>query len=234
MTRSIRLFPLLLPALLAGAASAAPYVMQGVVRDAAGRPLAGVRVGADNTYFDGTELWTVTDPQGRYRLDLKGTMGAWQPVARLKRVYHGETFDLALQADNDAPFGGKDGATRNFTLLVSGKSRQGGLYGARFYAQMGFSSDGDIVDNDDLVVTLTPRGPLLDGSPGKTLSFRYREAPLDVPLGRYAVTARLASGDRPVFVRARGGSYAPSAVVDVQYVAGTGHVLSVDVIHPRK
>lgn len=237
--KTLKTLPLLLAAaLLAGGTHAAsgkptPWIMQGLVRNAAGQPLAGVRVGADNQYFDGSEMWTVTDEKGRYRLDLKGTMGSWQAVARVKRTYHGRAIDMTLEPDNDAPFGGKDGAVRNFTWRISGQTPDGGLYGASFYAQNGFESEGELVEYGDLEVTLTPEGPLLDGSRGKTIKVKYTAPLRDVPLGQYRVTARSLSGTGPVWVRAKGGEYAPSAVVNLQYQAGTGEVLSVDVIRPR-
>ncbi|PYE55410.1 carboxypeptidase-like regulatory domain-containing protein [Deinococcus yavapaiensis] len=233
------MLPLLFAALLAGGTLAAsnvkptPWVMQGVVRNAAGQPIPGVSVGADNTYFDGSEMWTVTDAQGRYKLDLKNTMGAWQAVARIKRKYADRQIDMTLEPDDTRPFGGKDGAIRNFTWRVSGKTPGGGLYGASFYAMNGFESEGDLVEYGDLEVTLTPVGALLDGSKGKAITVKYTAPLRDVPLGTYRVTARSLSGAGSVWVRARGGEYAPSAVVTLRYEAGTGEVLSVDVIRPR-
>ncbi|MFC4456364.1 carboxypeptidase-like regulatory domain-containing protein [Deinococcus sonorensis] len=236
MTKTL---PLMLSAALlatttqASSSTPTPWVMQGTVRTAAGQPVPGVPVGADNGYFDGSELWTVTDAQGHYRLDLKGTLGSWQAVARIKRTYHGRAIDMTLEPDNNAAFGGKDGAVRNFTWRLSGRTPDGGLYGASFYAINGFERDGEIVDFGDLEVTLTPEGPLLDGSKGQPIRVKYTAPLRDVPLGQYQVTARSLSGKGPVWVRASGGEYAPSAVVNLVYQAGTGEVLSVDVIHPR-
>lgn len=51
----------------AAPAQVTPYVMQGVVRDAAGRPLAGVEVFADNTLYYNANVLARTDAQGRYR-----------------------------------------------------------------------------------------------------------------------------------------------------------------------
>ncbi|WP_019012104.1 carboxypeptidase-like regulatory domain-containing protein [Deinococcus aquatilis] len=233
MNPSRLLFPLALVSTLSATASATPYLVTGTVKDAAGRPVPGAQIAVDNTYFDGAELHTVTNSKGQYRIDLKQTLGAWQVVGWVQRTYHGETYRLPLQPDKAAAFGGASGAARNFTWRISGKTPNGGVYGARFYALDGFSSDGEVVERGDLEVTLTPEGPLLDGSPGKPITVRYNAPLNDVPLGRYRVTARSLSGKGPVWVRTRGGTYAASAVVNLTYVAGDGQTLSVDVIRPK-
>ncbi len=227
------LFPLALVSTLSVMASAAPYLVTGTVKDAAGRPVAGAQIAVDNTYFDGAEIHTVTNSKGQYRIDLKKTMGAWQADGWVQRTYHGQSYQLPLQPDQAAAFGGASGAVRNFTWRISGKTPNGGFYGARFYALDGFSSDGEVVDRGDLEMTLTPEGPLMDGSAGKAITVRPSTPLNDVPLGRYRVTARSLSGKGPVWVRPRGGKYAASAVVDLTYVAGDGQTLSVDVIRPK-
>ncbi|WP_157452094.1 carboxypeptidase-like regulatory domain-containing protein [Deinococcus aquatilis] len=210
-----------------------PYHMVGVVKNSLGKPLAGVRVGADNTYFDGTEVWTVTDAQGRYDLNLEGTMGAWTAVAHLNVNYHGQAITLTPEVDNAAAFGGVDGAVRNFTLKITGKSPGGGYYGALVYGLLGLSVDGDMPEFGDVEYTLTPDGPLIDGTAGDPFVLKWSQLPFEVPQGRYTVTARSISDKGPIWVRPRGGTYGSSASLDVEYTPGSGMTISFEVVQPR-
>lgn len=213
-----------------------PLHMVGVVKNSQGKPLAGVRVGADNTELRGTEVWTVTDAKGRYDLDLSGVpvLSSWVPVAHMAVKYNGQQHTLFPEADNPAAFLGRDGAVRNFTLKITGKSPGGGYYGARFYAHLGLSSAGDMPEFGDVEFTLAPQGPLIDGTTGDTVVLKQEQLPFEVPQGRYRVTARSLSGKGPIWLKPRGGEYGPVAVVDVIYWAGTGNTLEVDMMHPRR
>lgn len=231
-----------LPALLLLASSLAlaaptprPFHMTGVVTNSLGVPLAGVRVGADNTVVSGSEVWTVTDAKGRYDLDLSKMpiLNAWTAVAHLDVKSGGVVRTLTPEVDDAAPFLGKTGAVRNFTLRIVGKSPGGGYYGALFYANFGSSSAGDMPDFDDVEYTLTPAGPLVDGTNGNPVTLRWAQLPFEVPQGRYVVTARSRSDAGRLWLKAPGGTYGPSATVDVTYTPGTGMTLSVDVVRPR-
>ncbi|MBZ9714988.1 carboxypeptidase-like regulatory domain-containing protein [Deinococcus multiflagellatus] len=215
--------------------AARPFHMVGVVRNSQGTALAGVRVGADNTVLDGSEVWTTTDAQGRYDLDLSKMpiLNSWTAVAHLDVDYNGKAYTLTPELDSTAPFVGQDGAVRNFTLKLVGKSPNGGFYGALFYASAGFSSAGEVPTFGDVELTLTPSGPLIDGTKGQPIVLHDDQTPFEVPQGRYTVTARSLSGQGAIWLKPRGGQYAPSATVDMQYWAGTGMTLEVDMIHPR-
>jgi hypothetical protein len=133
-----------------------------------GRPLAGVRVYAKNTLLYNTNAIGVTDAQGRYRLDVREPMGTWRVTAQLRREYEGHTYTLDLHPENDepAPFAGVDGAVRNFSWRVSGRTPSGGYYGGRVYVSGipgGWMND---VEHEDLELEFTPVGPLIDGSVG--------------------------------------------------------------------
>ncbi|MVN85971.1 carboxypeptidase regulatory-like domain-containing protein [Deinococcus sp. HMF7620] len=217
-------------------AKARPFHMTGVVKNSMGVPLKGVRVGADNTVIGGSEVWTTTDAQGRYDLDLSKMpiLNSWTAAAHLVVNYGGGQHTLYPEPDNSAAFLGRDGAIRNFTLKITGQSPGGGYYGARFYAQLGLSEAGEMPEYGDVELTLTPAGPMIDGSKGQTIKLRQNQLPFEVPQGRYRVTARSISGKGPIWLKARGGSYGPEAVVNMEYTAGTGMTLSVDMVHPRR
>ncbi|WP_019587837.1 carboxypeptidase-like regulatory domain-containing protein [Deinococcus apachensis] len=217
-------------------AKARPFHMTGAVKNSQGKPLAGARVGADNTVLDGSEVWTTTDAQGRYDLDLSKMpiLNAWTAVAHIVVKYGGEQQTLTPEVDDTAAFLGKDGAIRNFTLKITGKTPNGGYYGALFSAHLGLSEAGEMPEYGDVEFTLTPAGPLIDGSKGQPIRVRQAQLPFEVPQGRYKVTARSLSGKGPIWLKARGGEYGPEAVLDMTYTAGTGMTLSVDMVHPRR
>src|SRR5690606_6522978 len=66
------------------------------------------------------------------------------------------------------------------------------------------------LDLKDVELILTPDGPLIDGSEGKTLKLhtndkywdQYHEIK-DIPIGRYRVTAVLKEGNTPLRIRDR-------------------------------
>ncbi len=216
--------------------TARPFHMVGVVKNSQGKPLANVRVGADNTVLDGSELWTVTDGQGRYDLDLSNfpLLNSWTATANLAVNYHGQSYTLYPEVDTPAPFLGQDGAARNFTLKLTGRSSGGGYHGALLYANFGLSEAGEMPEFSDVEYHLEPDGPLIDGTTGDSFTLKWAQLPFEVPQGSYTVTARSLSGKGPLWLKARGGAYGPSATVDMEYTAGTGMTLSVDIVHPHQ
>ena len=198
-------------------AAPAPYVLQGVVNNAQGQPLAGVEVWADNTLYDNMNVLSVTDAQGRYSIALpRDQLGTWQAGGRFQRSYHGETYELSLEVDNEAAFTADTGAVRNFTLRTSGERPDGHYYGGTVWVY-GNYSQGDF-KNKDVELTLTPDGPLLDGSAGETLTrFVDGNTVADVPIGRYKVTARhVPEGGAPrnmLVMRQDEDTFAPSTIL---------------------
>jgi hypothetical protein len=200
----------------AAPAQVTPYVMQGVVRDAAGRPLAGVEVFADNTLYYNANALARTDAQGRYRLELpRNEPGIWKPGAYVKREYHGVFYELRLYPGDDSPFAASKGAVRDFVWRLSGR-QEDGLLGKVVYV---YGEEGVNVANVE--VTLTPSGPLIDGSAGRAITRRVTGGRIeDVPIGRYTMTARLVrDGAAPVPLLVspgQGGGYGASATSDFQ------------------
>lgn len=197
-----------LPGAPAPSPSPAVGVVTGSVVDTRGNPLAGVQVIADNTLFYNTNAVGVTDAQGRYRIDVGQPVGTWHMTAHLRREFEGRTYDLSLHPDNDAPFAGTEGAVRNFRWRLTGARADGlGFYGGtvQFLVDpQGWAADAH---QTDVELTFTPVGPLIDGSTGQTLTLRANQGLFtirDVPLGKYAITARYApegAAPRPMVLR---------------------------------
>ncbi|MFC4456393.1 hypothetical protein ACFO0P_21660, partial [Deinococcus sonorensis] len=132
-----------------------------------------------------------------------------------KTQYHGKWYDLPLEPDKEAAFATADGAIRNFTLRLAGETPGGGHYGGYVYTY--YSEHGGSYDPDRVEYTLTPDGPLLDGSTGQTIkAFDGSDALHDVPVGQYVVTARYLPTDglaQPMLLAQSGEEYSPSTTI---------------------
>jgi len=102
-----------------------PNTVTGVVRDAQGQPMAGVKVRAVNTASGGnTFVDATTDNNGRYTLRTS-FLGGWTMVAwKTVTTPDGDTYHLRIAGATDAdyqPFTpGKDPVVRNFKWKLSG------------------------------------------------------------------------------------------------------------------
>ncbi|PYE55421.1 carboxypeptidase-like regulatory domain-containing protein [Deinococcus yavapaiensis] len=172
---------------------ATPYVLKGTVKNPAGQPVAGVEVWADNTLYYNMNALGKTDASGHFVIQLpQGQLGTWQAGGRLRTVYQGESIELDLQIDKDDAFTADKGAVRNFTLLTSGPR------GNRYWGGTIWPNDGSGYVYERVEYTLTPVGPLVDGTAGQILK-RFAKGNIipDVPLGKYKVTARYLPTDGP-------------------------------------
>ncbi|GBF06024.1 hypothetical protein DAERI_070022 [Deinococcus aerius] len=195
---------LVAPACAVGSAPAkpTPWVMTGVVRNAAGQPLAGVEVVADNTVYYDMNVVGKTDAQGRYRLELPHAIGTWRPYASIQRPWGDQVFKFTVYPDDDSAFQAQVGAVRNFVWRLQGKYGDGVLG-----QKVNVYSGDEKVDMNTLEFTFTPVGPLIDGSTGKPFTRRVTGSTIgDVPVGRYRVTATHAPDGRreALEVRAEG------------------------------
>lgn len=216
-------------------ASAEPYVVSGRVTDSQGKPLAGVEVFADNTAYYDTNLYGVTNSEGKYRIELGGIIpSSWRVGAYLEREFHGSTFRYSLHPDTAAVFAGADGAIRNLQWRLSGGTPEGGYYGGLIYAY----EEGFMLDMEAVELTLVPVGPLIDGSDGTSrTSLLERGLEItDVPVGNYRVTARYLPADGPaadLLIRLRGtGVYAASVTAPLVNTDYYGPLLSLEVKKP--
>jgi hypothetical protein len=196
-----------------------PGYVTGTVVDAAGRPLAGVEVYADNTLYYNTNAIGYTDAQGRYRIDVRQPIGTWRVGARMRREFNGRTYQFDLHPDVANAFPGVDGAVRNFDWRLIGRTPEGTWYGVATWVYRNWAP-GEYVAVEDVEVTFTPVGPLVDGSTGQVGVVRLRGNYINnIPLGRYRVTARWAPQDgraaRPMGVRLRdANAYTDATILD--------------------
>ncbi len=190
--------------------TATPYVVSGKVVDTQGRPLAGVKVRADNDALYGSAEVT-TDANGNYTLP-KLEIGGWKIYAWHDVEYKGHTYHLRMgmptPADYDAFSPGEAGAVKNFKWQLSGqipdrprgeRTSTGYFGGALRFTNM----DVDAVSmpvGTVVTITLTPvaGATLFDGSAPQTIqkSFTIQQANEynywihDIPQSEYRITAQ--------------------------------------------
>ncbi|WP_123042852.1 stalk domain-containing protein [Cohnella candidum] len=186
---------------------AEPYVVKGRVVDSEGKPVAGAEVFADNQLLYNSNLVTVTDSNGYYRIELPLLATTWRMGGSHNVRLDGSSYEVDLTPEVDQPFAGNTGAVRNFTLQT--ETVYGEIY---LYVPLDEFVKGYYEQN--IEVTLTPTG-----GNGKAITRYGYNFPggfgmNDVPVGKYKVTARYAPpGENPVpmVVRVRGkGEYAQS------------------------
>ncbi len=165
----------------------------GKIVDSQGKPISGAKIYLDNTVFYDSSINGSTGDDGTYKIKLY--QGVWKAYASFKKEYNGKTYSIQLCPDNADSFT-EEGTVRNFTWKLEGTDPgddyyYGGLI--TVYTEYGFNEDFD-----DIQLTFTPKGPMIDGSAGKTLTIKYGghywndwAYIKDVPIGRYLVTAKL-------------------------------------------
>lgn len=189
------------PALALLLAGAAPHFVTGRVVNTQGRPVADAR---DRGQPDLREL----RPHRRAGLcRLSVTDGAWRVYAEKKAPSHGQTYTVEFAPDDPDSFAGQDGAVRSFAWKLTGEKPAPlvGTFGGR--VEVGHVFGDDFYDVPNVEVTLTPDGPLLDGSVGKPITRRPSRGASnldDVPIGRSVITARYGPpGKAPVRMRVK-------------------------------
>ncbi len=207
-----------------------PGRVRGYVKDAAGKPLPGARVLVESSLAGGfaTSVTAKTDqngyyeaavPQGSCRVSMSG-----YPVR-----YNGRTYAMPLHpADGECDyFASGKGHVENLVLRSWGVAdplhvEEDPKYSGYYYggAVRVIWRVDDIGPGGTVEVTLTPQGPLLDGSKGRTLVFRLPNKHggdinlNDIPVGRYALTARLLDGGEATPIRARRARGEDAALAD--------------------
>ncbi len=159
----------------------------GVVKDDAGKPLAGVTIIIDNSIFFNSNITTVTNSEGKYKVRVPN--GSWYAFASHRVTYNGENYSFYLHPDNPGGFGG-EGGERNFIWKLSGVMPHplSGHYGGLVTID---NFPGVYIDPTEIDFVLTPQDPLVDGSAGSVIrrrpddSYQLR----DIPIGRYKLTA---------------------------------------------
>ncbi len=185
---------------------ASAYVAAGSIVDTRGKPLSNVEVVVDNqARYDANVLGT-SGSDGRYRIELPHDPTTWHVTATHYVEYHGTTYSFPLHPSDDSVFAGDTGGIRNFEWKLTGTRPDDGFYGAFV---VGYTEPADFsFDLKDVELTLTPDGPIVDGSAGETITGKLvstadGEALQDIPLGRYTITAKV--GDKSLVARIRNG-----------------------------
>ncbi|WP_248928498.1 stalk domain-containing protein [Paenibacillus hamazuiensis] len=227
---------------------AEPGIVKGRVTDAQGNPIEGAEVVADNQLLYNSNAVGVTDADGYYRIPLGMRATTYAVSAQITRKYNGKSYTFDLVPDNDKPFTGDAGAIRNFTLNASGGPAPEGCYSCRgrviFNMMDLYHPKDDSLpppSREDVELTLTPDGPLVDGSQGQAIKSRGTDSPdgfgiHDVPLGRYKITALYApKGEKPVQMKirkVREQQYSDSVTTDFTSVTSSIHRIDVELKLP--
>lgn len=166
----------------------------GKVTDSKGLPISNARVVLDNTVLYASYIHGTSDKFGTYR--IKALPGSWRTFAYVDKIYNGQVYSMELFPDGIDAFN-EEGAVRNFTWKLEGDMpwEAEAYYGGTVLLSTDY---GFYEDEKDIEITLTPVGPQIDGSTGKTLLLKYGEKKWthrnelwDIPIGRYKVTAKL-------------------------------------------
>ncbi|RKG82920.1 carboxypeptidase regulatory-like domain-containing protein [Corallococcus terminator] len=228
-----------------GTGAVEPNVMKGRAVDSQGRGLAGVEVTAHNQFQSGTTVKTVTGTDGTYRLDVSNPIGPWLANATLDRAYHAASYRFTLASEEPATFAGNEGAIRNFTWKLTGAKQGGGTHGGivtvYFEDPIDPANPSRVVSNSDVELSLTPDGPLVDGSTGTAVTSQVEQTPEgygmpDVAVGRYILSARhvpQGQAARPLLIRVRNtGAYNPTVTTDFFPLTGTSQIIELNVQFP--
>ncbi|GAO42656.1 carboxypeptidase-like regulatory domain-containing protein [Flavihumibacter petaseus] len=195
--------------------------VKGQVYDTKGNPLSQVEIVIDNTYLPNSYIQSVTDDQGKYSVSL--SFGAWMAYAILHKTYNNKEYDLYLDSDTPEGFT-QEGGVRNFHWKLSGarKAPLTGNYGGTILLTRAVGSS--LFDSENIEYTLTPDGPLIDGSQGAVIVIHevantYKLP--DIPIGRYTITAVYKApggGSEPVMLKNRyaGGAFSSGITVNFE------------------
>lgn len=198
--------------------------VHGRVTSAAGAPLAGVEVRAYGTTMAGESVSRsfATDADGRYGGRLPD--GIYGVSSEYHVRFNGHDYRYALDPADGVT--GKrhdaaEGIVKNFVWKISGlkpgqQAGRPGSYGEgnKYYGgyvsvssqERGFAPERPyFAQGTVLEITLTPQGPLIDGSSGEQKVYRYsferdQRSSLawyldDVPVGSYRASARQIGAD---------------------------------------
>lgn len=210
--------------------------LRGWVRDGKGQPLAGASIMVyppallHTGRYSRAAVSAKSDANGLYEVKIpSGDCVIW--CAGYAAEYHGVRLAMTLRPASGelGPLNQKEGEITNFVLSPYGiidpekvsKDPQyaGGYYGASF--TIGYSTreagnttspSGWLPLGSEVEITLTPDGPLVDGSMGRSLLIRQALSPRgytqinDIPIGRYQIRATLVEHNKRTPLRIRDNS----------------------------
>ncbi|MGJ1412816.1 hypothetical protein ACR78Z_24390 [Sphingobacterium thalpophilum] len=193
--------------------------VKGKVVTSDGRPVAGAKIVISSVIWYNENNVVTTSADGTYQRKLAGPDNdAWYAYASIEKEYNGKKYRMDLHPESTEDFLPTKEITRNFTWKLTGEQvgRSTGIYGG--LVTVG-SEPGEFYDFTNVILTLTPQGPLIDGSKGSKLVIAVPASQrLEVPIGRYSVSAVYAvpgKNQKPMRVRlSNTGSYNTNAIVD--------------------
>lgn len=184
-------------------------VVKGRITDSQGNPVANAQVVIEHTVYYASYVYATSDANGYYKTVVPN--GSWKASVQIQRNYLGQTYTFDLHPDNAEPFAGTNGAVRNFSWKLSGTKPEGGFYGS--YVAV-YPEPGAAFLMEDVELTLSPEGALADGSTGQIITRSLadigggEDGIKDVPIGKYAISARNKSTNQPLQLRIRNtGTY---------------------------
>jgi hypothetical protein len=180
----------------------------GKVIDTQGNPIAGAEVVIDNTMFYNNNIIVRTNANGIYESALP-TVGTYAVSASIQRTLNNKTYTLDLAPDVTDVLSNEGGVV-NFEWKLTGKKPEdmAGYFGASVSVNKAIESG--IYDPENIIFILEPVGELIDGARGKTLTMRTGKpysaeygSLVDIPLGRYILTASYEQGGETIPVTIR-------------------------------
>lgn len=202
---------------------AKPNWIVGNVTDSAGHVMKDVRyeVVAYGTTIQGGQRASVrldVDENGHFEQELPE--GLYAVMAYVEKDFNGARFHLKLHPADNKPeqtkANSKPGIVKDFVFKLSGPQpgvdpkSEIGHYGAslRLYDSQYLGEDPDKLKTkypgSTLIVTLTPKGPAIDGTTIKPVEIKcdlskmgntLGQVVMDIPVTNYAVTAKLKTAD---------------------------------------
>lgn len=195
--------------------------VRGYVYDVNGKPLKGARLGVRSTVAGGfySGASARTDAKGYYEIAVP--WGAAHFYRGGYAIPYGEgQAALSLHPANGdlEGFASANGAVENFVLLSYGIARpdeiqdnsrySGNYYGGTFVIDWHVDEDERwhnaqyLPVNSSIEITLTPTGPLADGSKGRPIVIRKNVGNIsysqlyvnNVPIGAYKISAKIVGG----------------------------------------
>ena len=208
-------------------------IVKGRITDAGGNPIAGAKIVIEHTVYYATYVYAISDSHGYYRAAVPN--GSWQASVQIERSYLNRIYKFDLHPAIAAPFAGTTGAVRNFTWKLSGPKPNGGYYGSNVAV---YSEPGSSFMMEEVELSLTPDGSLLDGTPGQLIKKGLidigggEDGINDVPIGKYIITARNKTTNQPLQIRMRNTGNYSSAVTGIftaGFTGSTGYQIVVQV-----
>jgi len=216
-----------------GDGNASAYVVTGRVVDPQGQPLSGVEVVADNLLLYDSNVLGRTGSDGSYRIQLPEVASTYRITASYTKRWQGRDWVFPLEAQDEDEIAGNEGGDVDFEWKLTGQRPDGGFYGGMVVV---YNSYADLeLEETNVELTLTPVGPLVDGSSGSEITAKPvvtadGDAIRGVPIGQYTITARyVAPGQtpEPLLVRRRNSGAAFSAALAGSFEAPYGTSLGI-------